>query len=99
MSDIVERLRDYASDDHERLCGGREYTCSCGYDEKRDPLITEAADTIIALRAENERLRSALIPFACRCARKGKGAGGTCLAPGGICSSWNARAALEGKHD
>ena len=53
MTDIVERLRSYASDDHERLCQGREYSCSCGYDDKRDPLLTEAA-------AEIERLRAAL---------------------------------------
>lgn len=58
---------------------------------------TAMALELTALRAENELLRSALIPFACRCARKGEGAGGTCLAPGGVCSSWNARAALEGK--
>jgi hypothetical protein len=53
MSDIVERLRSYASDDHERLCQGREYSCTCGYDEKRDPLLAEAA-------AEIKRLRAAL---------------------------------------
>ena len=44
MSDIVERLRIYATDDHERGCQGRCYDCSCGYDEKRDPLLKEAAD-------------------------------------------------------
>jgi hypothetical protein len=55
MTDIVERLRSYASDDHERLCQGRYYNCSCGYDDKRDPLMTEAA-------AEIERLRAALEP-------------------------------------
>lgn len=47
--------------------------------------------------AEIERLRAALEPFACRCSQKGEGAGGTCLAPGGICRAWNARAELEGK--
>lgn len=51
MTDIVERLREYASEDHERGCQGREYTCTCGYDEKRDPLLIEAADTIERLRA------------------------------------------------
>ena len=54
MSDIVERLRIYATDDHERGCQGRCYDCSCGYDEKRDPLLKEAADEI-------ERLHAALI--------------------------------------
>jgi hypothetical protein len=53
MIDIVERLRIYATDDHERGCQGRYYDCSCGYDEKRDPLLKEAA-------AEIERLRAAL---------------------------------------
>ena len=53
MSDIVERLRDYVLDDHERGCQGRYYDCSCGYDGKRDPLMGEAA-------AEIERLRAAL---------------------------------------
>jgi hypothetical protein len=54
MTDIAEKLRDYANDDHERLCQGRTYSCSCGYDDKRDPLMTEAAETITALRAEVE---------------------------------------------
>jgi uncharacterized coiled-coil protein SlyX len=52
MADIVERLLDYSKDDHERLCQGREYTCTCGYDDKRDPLLVEAAKTIESLRAE-----------------------------------------------
>lgn len=52
MSDIVERLREYASDDHERGCQGRCYDCSCGYDAKRDPLMIEAADRIAQLEAE-----------------------------------------------
>jgi hypothetical protein len=53
MTDIVERLRIYATDDHERGCQGRCYDCSCGYDDKRDPLLKESA-------AEIERLRAAL---------------------------------------
>lgn len=60
MSDIVEMLRGYANDDHERGCQGRYYDCSCGYDDKRDPLLTDAADEIARLRAENERLRADL---------------------------------------
>ena len=54
MSDIVKRLHLYARDDHERLCQGREYVCSCGYDDKRDPLLEEAA------AAEIERLLNVL---------------------------------------
>ena len=56
MADIVERLRGYASDDHERGCQGRYYTCSCGYDDKRDPLLTEAAYEIERLRAALEKI-------------------------------------------
>lgn len=26
--------------DHARLCEGREYTCTCGYDKERDELIS-----------------------------------------------------------
>lgn len=52
VSDIVERLRAYAGDDHERGCQGRYYDCSCGYDDKRDPLLTQAADEIERLRAK-----------------------------------------------
>jgi len=67
MTDIVRRMREYTSDDHERGCQGRCYDCSCGYDAKRDPLLNEAANTIEQLRAalegaadEIERLRAAL---------------------------------------
>lgn len=51
MTDIIERLRGYAGDDHERGCNGRYYDCSCGYDKKLDPLLIEAADEIERLRA------------------------------------------------
>lgn len=51
MGDIVERLREYASDDHERGCQGRYYDCSCGYDGKRDPLLETAAARIAQLEA------------------------------------------------
>ena len=54
MSDIVERLRDYASDDHERGCQGRCYDCSCGYDDRRNPLLIDAADEIERLRAATQ---------------------------------------------
>jgi hypothetical protein len=54
MTDIIERLRGYARDDHERGCNGRYYDCSCGYDKKRDPLLIEAADEIERLRAALE---------------------------------------------
>jgi len=57
MSDLVERLRDYAKDDHERGCSGRYYDCHCGYDDKRDQLIDEAAAEIDNQQAEIEGLR------------------------------------------
>jgi hypothetical protein len=60
MTDIVERLRSYASDDHERLCQGREYSCTCGYDEKRDPLLAEAAAKIERLNRELDDVWDAL---------------------------------------
>jgi hypothetical protein len=52
-------------------------------------------DEITRLRADNERLRAALEPFACMCSVKGEGVGGLCFK--GSCLYWNARAALEGK--
>ena len=79
MTDIVERLRVYINDDHERGCQGRYYDCSCGYDDKRDPLMTEAADEI-------ERLRAALKPFTCNCEGEA-----ICI---GECMHRNARASL-----
>lgn len=60
VAELIERLRNYADDDHERLCKGREYSCTCGYDEKRDPLLADAADTLASQAAEIERLREAL---------------------------------------
>lgn len=58
MSDLVERLRDYAKDDHERGCQGRYYDCSCGYDGKRDPLLEAAAARIEKLEAEGDKARA-----------------------------------------
>ena len=58
MIDLVERLREYASDDHERLCDGRCYSCSCGYDDKRDTLLLQAADRIAQLEAEGDKARA-----------------------------------------
>jgi|SanBayMetagenome_1026888.scaffolds.fasta_scaffold04503_8 ElaB/YqjD/DUF883 family membrane-anchored ribosome-binding protein len=58
MTDIIERLRGYARDDHERGCNGRYYDCSCGYDKKRDPLLIEAADEIERLREELDTWKS-----------------------------------------
>ncbi len=56
--------------------------------------MEDAADTIIRLTAENEKLRAALAEHACKCSVKGEGAGGNCTRGTGECSSWTARAAL-----
>jgi len=83
MSDIVERLKEYAEDDHERGCQGRYYDCSCGYDGKRDPLLKEAADEIERLRAALREIAKYEIDEGCPCS---------------ACEhSAIARAALEGK--
>lgn len=63
--ELVERLRAYADDDHERLCGGRNYDCTCGYDERRDPLLAEAADAITRLVEERDKLVAALRMASC----------------------------------
>lgn len=55
MIDIVERLR-------QRVTGNM--LLSLPPQEQKDGLCHAAADTIEALRAENEKLREALKPFA-----------------------------------
>lgn len=85
MSDLVERLRAYASDDHERGCQGRYYDCSCGYDGKRDPLLAETAARIAQLEA-------ALRPLACTCKAKHQA---DCSRAEVDCPFWTARAALD----
>ena len=66
-TDIVERLRAHANGDHVRGCEGRMYSCTCGYDEKTEPLLAQAADEIERLlrhlqaaEAEVVRLRGEL---------------------------------------
>ena len=54
----------------------------------------ESADTITALRAENEKLRAALEPLACTCDRPN---GAACSRSEVDCPFWNARATLEEK--
>jgi len=62
---LAKRLQDIVSDDHERGCDGRYYSCKCGYDGRKDALCLEAADKLTPLFdateflwAENVRLRS-----------------------------------------
>ena len=57
MSDLTERLRVItATDDHDRGCQGREYSCTCGYDARVEALALEAATTLETLTEENARL-------------------------------------------
>ncbi|WP_050577734.1 hypothetical protein [Sinorhizobium meliloti] len=62
--DLVERLRNISRGDHERGCQGREYVCSCDYDETSWKTAEEAASEIDRLRRELEEARKALEPFA-----------------------------------
>lgn len=39
---IAEKLRAVADSDHKRGCQGREYTCTCGFDDERDVAIAQA---------------------------------------------------------
>lgn len=64
-SDLPKRLREYSRDDHERGCQGRNYDCTCGYDDKRDPLLEEAAARIEQLeKALREILKMEVYGFA-----------------------------------
>ena len=60
MTDIVAELLDFTTRDHERGCTGREYVCSCGYDNDIEAAIKKAAAEIDRLRKENEELKAAL---------------------------------------
>jgi len=59
IAGLCERLRAITTTDHERLCQGREYACSCGWDAENEAKATKAADTIERQSAEIERLRGA----------------------------------------
>lgn len=55
MADIVELLTDFKTRDHERGCLGREYVCSCGYDNDIERSAIEARDEILSLRSRLEQ--------------------------------------------
>ena len=57
--DLVERLRNISRGDHERGCQGREYVCSCDYDETSWKTAEEAAAEIDRLRRELEEHQAA----------------------------------------
>lgn len=53
--DLVERLNDiWSNDDHARGCQGREYSCTCGFDERTFATAKEAAARIEELEAERD---------------------------------------------
>ena len=44
--ELIARLLAQVTDDHERGCMGRNYGCTCGYDEKTEKLMDEAAEAL-----------------------------------------------------
>lgn len=63
------------------------------HDTPHDTLMSEAADEITKLRAENERLRAALALFACDCTVNER-----CAVPDN-CRNFQARKYSERTHD
>ena len=51
ISDLARELRNHAVDNHTRGCGGRTYSCECGYDSKTERLLRAAAERIEQLEA------------------------------------------------
>jgi hypothetical protein len=39
---IIEKIREALEGDHDRLCQGREYTCTCGHDDAVQQALTAA---------------------------------------------------------
>ena len=60
VSDLALELRNHAVDDHTRGCGGRMYSCECGYDSKTERLLRAAAQRIEQLEAELRDMRKSL---------------------------------------
>ncbi len=44
--ELIKRLRARPGADHERGCDGRNYECTCGYNDANDSLFIEAADAL-----------------------------------------------------
>lgn len=94
MSDVTERMRAMVTtQDHERGCDGRMYTCTCGHDARIDATIAEAADEIERLRAALRRLCSAADAMADICNS------GICEEATEEAEKLLARAALGNPHD
>jgi hypothetical protein len=56
VAELIERLREVSEGDHERLCQGREYACTCGYDQRTLDAATEAASRLAALQQRMDAL-------------------------------------------
>lgn len=55
LTTLPSRLRKVLSaDDHRRGCQGREYACTCGYDDRLIALTEEAAAAIEMLKADRD---------------------------------------------
>jgi hypothetical protein len=52
VTDLAQELRNHAVDNHTRGCGGRSYSCECGYDSKTEHLLRAAARSASADRRE-----------------------------------------------
>ncbi len=48
------------TDDHARLCQGREYVCTCGYDDRVDAAVKRAATRITDLTRQLDDAKEAL---------------------------------------
>jgi len=57
VSDLAQELRNHVVDNHTRGCGGRTYSCECGYDSKTERLLRAAAQRIEQLEATLRGMR------------------------------------------
>lgn len=79
LIELIERLKEASEGDHARGCDGRQYSCSCGYDDRIFQAAADAATylsalsvapkadrdtTIAALQEELARVREALTKIA-----------------------------------
>lgn len=54
-----EYVRVKEMNDHERGCQGREYTCTCGYDDKREAEVTRLLSALSEAEKERDRVKIA----------------------------------------
>ena len=62
VTELAQELRNHAVDDHTRGCGGRTYSCECGYDSKTERLLRAAAQHIEQLEATLRGMRERRAP-------------------------------------